>query len=406
MTIYNYTAIKNGSEQVKGKLEASNLKEARMQIRQMGLIPIQLSEDSLLKPKETENKITAQKLKPLKLNEKIEFTSSFQILIQAGIPTVEALMFLENDAANAKLRNTAKELRRQIIAGSTFADTLARYLNIFGHVYVGLAKAGEESGELEKTFDRLLELLKKQANIKSKVIGTLMYPAFVILLAVVVVLVMLIFVFPAFREMFEMQEQELPAITQLMVDAGDFLKLSWPVIPIGFILFFALCITVFNWKPARMILDKVVLKVPLLSSLIMYSNFSNFMAVLQVAYDAGVPIVDSLYLSIMTFTNSTLHDKIAMAIDKVKQGQQLSQSLKNSQVIPKMLLFMIATGEQSGKLGEMLLQAVSFLDKKLDAIIDTLTKMIEPVMLLVIGGIVLVMALALYLPLFQSYMLQ
>ena len=406
MTIYNYTAIKNGSEQVKGKLEASNLKEARMQIRQMGLIPIQLSEDSLLKPKETENKITAQKLKPLKLNEKIEFTSSFQILIQAGIPTVEALMFLENDAANAKLRNTAKELRRQIIAGSTFADTLARYLNIFGHVYVGLAKAGEESGELEKTFDRLLELLKKQANIKSKVIGTLMYPAFVILLAVVVVLVMLIFVFPAFREMFEMQEQELPAITQLMVDAGDFLKLYWPVIPIGFILFFALCITVFNWKPARMILDKVVLKVPLLSSLIMYSNFSNFMAVLQVAYDAGVPIVDSLYLSIMTFTNSTLHDKIAMAIDKVKQGQQLSQSLKNSQVIPKMLLFMIATGEQSGKLGEMLLQAVSFLDKKLDAIIDTLTKMIEPVMLLVIGGIVLVMALALYLPLFQSYMLQ
>ena len=405
MTIFNYTAIKNGSEQVKGKLSAANIKDARAQIRENGLIPIQINEENLAKSvKESNEKSGAKKLSPLSLGEKIDLTSSLQILIQAGIPTVEALMFLENDAAKAKLRNTAQEVRRQIIAGSTLADTLSKYPDIFGYVYIGLVKAGEESGELETTLERLLELLKKQANIKGKVIGTLLYPAFVIVLAIIVSLVMIIFVFPAFREMFEMQGAELPAITAFFMNFGDFLKMYWPIIPISVILFIAICITINKWRPAKNAFDRFVLKIPLVSNLIMYSNFSNFMSVLQVSYDAGVPIVDSLYLSIITLTNDKLQKKISVAIDKVKQGQQLSAALKSESVMPKMLLFMISTGEQSGKLGEMLKQAVSFLDKKLDAIIDTMTKMIEPMMLLVIGSIVLVMALALYLPLFQSYM--
>ena len=405
MAIFNYTAIKNGSEQVKGKLSASSIKEARAQIRENGLIPVQISEENLAKNvKENTEKVKTKRLLPLSLSEKIDLTSSLQILIQAGIPTVEALMFLENDAAKAKIRNTAQEVRRQIIAGSTLADTLSKYPDIFGYVYIGLVKAGEESGELEITLERLLDLLRKQADIKGKVIGTLLYPVFVIILAVVVSLVMIIFVFPAFREMFEMQGEELPMITTLFMNMGDFLKMYWPIIPISAITVIAICIIISKWKPAKNVFDRVILKVPLISSLIMYSNFSNFMAVLQVAYDAGVPIVDSLYLSVITLTNDKLQQKISLSIDKVKQGQQLSAALKSESVMPKMLLFMVATGEQSGKLGEMLKQAVSFLDKKLDAIIDTITKLIEPLMLVIIGCIVLVMALALYLPLFQSYM--
>ena len=159
-----------------------------------------------------------------------------------------------------------------------------------------------------------------------------------------------------------------------------------------------------HWKPARNILDKVVLKIPLISNLIMYSNYSNFMSVLSVSYDAGIPVVDCLHLAVITLTNSVLRNKMSSAIVKVQQGLQVSQALKSTKIVPKMLLFMIATGEQSGRLGDMLEKGVNFLDKTLDGIIDTITKMIEPIMLLVIGSIVLVMALALYLPLFQSYM--
>jgi type II secretory pathway component PulF len=135
----------------------------------------------------------------------------------------------------------------------------------------------------------------------------------------------------------------------------------------------------------------------------MYSNYSNFFSVFSVSYDAGIPIVDCLQLGIVTLTNTILNQKISNAVTKVSQGLQVSQALKATKVMPKMLLFMIATGEQSGRLGDMLEKAVNFLDKTLDGIIDTMTKMIEPLMLIVIGSIVLVMALALYLPLFQSY---
>ena len=146
------------------------------------------------------------------------------------------------------------------------------------------------------------------------------------------------------------------------------------------------------------------MKIPLLTDLIQFSNFANFIAVMQVAYDAGVPIIECLYLANMTLTNHTLKTKIETATLKVQQGQHLSVALRSTKVMPKMILFMIATGEQSGRLGDMLLQATSYIDKKLDAIIDTMTKMIEPIMLIVIGGIVMVLALALYLPLFNSYM--
>ena len=398
MPIYSYQALKSGKEVVKGEVTASNLKDARDIIRKMGLVPTKILEYS------DPNAKRANKLSALSLSEKIDFISTLQILLTSGIPAVESLMFMEQEAAKKKIRNLARVLKTQIMGGSTFADTLARYPAIFGYIFIGLVKAGEEAGELEKTLGRIKDLLTKQANIKSKVISTLMYPAFVIVLAFCISIVMLVFVFPAFKEMFEQQEKALPIITTIMINAGDYLKTYWYTIPIFIVAMIAFIYMTLNWKPAREVLDKLVLKIPLINNLIMYSNYSNFMSVLSVSYDAGIPVVDCLHLAVITLTNSVLRTKLSGAIVKVQQGLQVSQALKTTKVMPKMLLFMVATGEQSGRLGDMLEKAVNFLDKTLDGIIDTITKMIEPIMLLVIGSIVLVMALALYLPLFQSYM--
>lgn len=401
MTVYNYIALKDNKNIVKGKVEAGSLKEARDNVRKLGFLPTKITEETASAAPET--KVEAKKIQKLGLQDKIEFTSTFQILAQSGIPVIESLVFIENDAAKLKIRLLAKELRRQIMAGSTFADTIARYPKIFGQVYIGLVKAGEDSGELERTLERLLELLKKQAAIKSKVIGTLMYPCFVIILAMVIVTVMLVFVFPAFKDMFENQGKQLPWITSTLMNLGTFLKTYWVLIPIIFGTVIFGTIFLLNWEPSKRRIDKIALKIPLINDLINFSNFSNFIAVMQVAYDAGVPIVDCLYLSNLTLTNFTLQDKISTATGKVQQGQHLSMALKTTNVMPKMILFMIATGEQSGRLGDMLVQATAYIDKKLDVIIDTMTKMVEPIMLLVIGSIVLTLALALYLPLFQSY---
>lgn len=406
MTIYNYIALKNNKDIVKGKVDAADLREARESIRKLGFIPTKVYEEKAKGDDKADKKddVKAGKIKKLGLQDRMDFTSTFQILAQSGIPIIESLMFIENDAAKLKVRLVAKELRRQIMAGATFADTIAKYPNQFGQIYIGLCKAGEDSGELEKTLQRLLELLSKEAAIRGKVIGTLMYPMFVIVLAVIIVLVMLMFVFPVFKEMFDGMGKELPWITATLMSAGIFLKTYWFFVPLILGSIFGFFAFIMNWQPSKRKIDEWVLKVPLLSDLIQYSNFANFIAVMQVAYDAGVPIIECLYLANMTLTNYTLKVKIETATLKVQQGQHLSIALRSTRVMPKMILFMIATGEQSGRLGDMLLQATSFIDKKLDAIIDTMTKMIEPIMLIVIGSIVLTLALALYLPLFNSYM--
>jgi type IV pilus assembly protein PilC len=410
MAIYSFTALKNNKDIVKGKVEAQSLKEARASIRNMGFIPTKVTEDKLhgsaaaAAAKELKS-IKAAPLKKLNLQERIDFTSTMQILAQSGIPIIESLMFIENDADRKSVRKVAHELRKQIMAGATFAETISRYRQQFGQVYVGLVKAGEDAGELETTLERLLELQQKEAAVKSKVVGTLMYPAFTICIAIIITLVMLVFVFPAFKDMFDSMGQELPWITATLMNAGLFLQKYWFMSPLSFASIVGLVTFLFTWEVSRRKIDLAVLKIPLLREFVQFANYSNFMAVLQVAYDAGVPIVESLYLSNLTLTNYTLREKIEEASGHVAQGQHLSVALRATEVVPRMLLFMIATGEQSGRLGAMLMQATKYIDTKLDNIIDTMTKLIEPLMLIVVGGIVLILALALYLPLFQSYLL-
>lgn len=399
MTIFNYVALRNQSEIVNGKIEAEDVKSAREAIRNLGLVPTKVFEDS--------KKVSAPKvrLSPLSLQELIDFTNTFRTLIQTGVPIIEGLVFLEKDAVSSRIRLLAREIRKQVIAGATFADTVAKYQEIFGSIYVGLTKAGEDSGEMEKTLDRLADLLKKQAAIKGRVIGTLIYPCFVITLAAIVVTVMLMFVFPAFKEMFDQSGAKLPIFTQICIDLGNFLKKYWALTLISPFIIAGIIYTAFKNNTSRRILDDFFLKVPLIGDMLKYANFSNFITVMFVAYEAGIPIVDCLHLGNLTIDNKTIKNKLTEAINKVQQGTHLSTALRGANIMPSMVLFMIATGEQTGKLGELLSQSVLFLDKKLDDIIDALTKMIEPLMLIVIGSIVMFLALALYLPLFQSYQL-
>lgn len=405
MAVFLYTAYRNDTNEiVKGKVEAADLRSARAEVRNLGFIPTEVTEEHSVAIKSKSKRKGEGVMPKLGLAEQIDFTSTLQILAAAGISIIESLMFIETDAAKLKIRQCAAELRRQIMNGGTFAGTVSKYPEQFGQVYIGLVKAGEDSGELEKTLDRLLELLNKQAAIRQKVMGTLMYPIFVIVLAAFIVIVMLVFVFPVFKEMFDSMGMQLPWITQKLMDMGIFLKKNWYTIPIGVAAIVFGVNFLMKWKPSRWKIDDFVLKIPKLTDLIQYSNFANFISVMQVAYDAGVPILECLYLSNLTLTNHTLETRVEEATVRVQQGQHLSSALRATRTMPKMILFMIATGEQSGRLGDMLVQAVSYIDKQLDIIIDILTKMIEPIMLIVIGAIVLTLASALYLPLFASYM--
>jgi type IV pilus assembly protein PilC len=398
MPRYEYDAEKWNGEKVKGRIDAKSSTEARVRVKNMGYKNVSLKEmSSFSSSAKTEN------LQSLSLKDKIDFTQTFLTLNRAGLPIIESLIFIEKDAASRQIRMLAQKVKKEIISGYTLSDTISKYPNIFGQVYIGLAKAGEDSGELDKTFERLIELLKKQGDIKGKVISALTYPAFVVLLAIAVVLVMLMFVFPAFKDMFDQQGKALPAITQFCIDSGEFLKNKWPVIPIGIFAIVASVMYLLKWEPSKRKFDEIVLKIPLISDLIKAAAFSNFLTVLQIAYDAGIPIIECLYLSRTTLSNSVMQDALKVSIKKMQAGAHLSESLKAANLFPKMILFMVSTGEQSGRLGELMTQCVQHIDQQLDTVVDTIGKLIEPILLIFIGFIVCFLALSLYLPLFQSY---
>ncbi len=405
MATYSYTALKDNKITVSGKIEAHDAADARRKIRSMNLLPTSIVDTEAQESKKfgfgsiaNSGKVTA-----LSLKEKIDFTSTLEMLTSTGIPIIEALLFIEQNSDSGRIRRMAHHFRKEIIGGTTLGETLEKYREIFGRVYIGLVKAGEDSGELDKTLTRMLDLLKKQDAVKGKVIGALIYPSVVVCLAVIAVLIMLIFVFPAFEEMFANLGRELPPITQACMDAGVFMKNNWWIVVGGIILFAIAAKFAYSEPIIRNRLDGIVLHIPLLSKMLKYSNFSNFIAVLQVSYEAGIPIVDCLFLANLTMDNYLLKTTIMDAATKVQQGMHLSTALKNVQQVPTMMTFMIATGEQSGRLGDSLYHCVNYIDKELDATIDNFTKLIEPMLMIGIGVLVGILGLALYLPLFQAY---
>ena len=400
MPRYEYEAEKWNGEKVKGRIDAKTTVEAKVKVRNMGYKSIVISDGSSSSSISSGKKVALQSLS---LKEKIDFTQTFLTLNRAGLPIIESLIFIEKDAASRQVRMLAQEIKNQIIAGYTLSDTISKYPNLFGQVYIGLAKAGEDSGEIDKTFERLIQLLKKQGDIKGKVVSALTYPVFVVVLAIAVVLVMLMFVFPAFTDMFDQQGKELPFITQICIDTGEFLKDKWAVIPVGIAVLVFSGIYLLKWEPSKRKIDEIMLKIPLIADLTKAAAFSNFLTVLQIAYDAGIPIIECLYLSRTTLSNYVMQEAIKLSIKKMQAGAHLSESLKAANLFPKMILFMVSTGEQSGRLGELMEQCVQHIDQQLDLIIDTIGKLIEPILLIFIGVIVCFLALALYLPLFQSY---
>ncbi len=408
MATFNYTAYNKGdmTNVESGHIVADNIFEARSQLKQKGLIPTSLVALGGTEKKDEhtvrDNAIVV--LPKLKLTQKIDFTTTVHALLTAGVPIIEALMFIQREnTGSKKIQQVCAELKRSIIAGSTFAASIARHPNVFDKVYIGLVKAGEDSGEMESTIGRLITLLKKQQAIKSKVIGALMYPVFLILVSITAVTILLTFVFPAFEGMFEQLGGQLPWPTVFCMQFGKFIKEYWWAMLFGIALLSAGAYYAFKIEPSRRVIDTYSLKIPILSDLLVDANLSNFLSVMQVSYDAGIPIVECLRLSALTLDNFFLRDSVSAAIMKVQQGIHLSAALRTTNAFPSLIMFLMSAGEQSGQLGDMLNHCVVQIDKRLDDVIDRMTKMIEPIMLVIMGGIVLFIALSLYMPMFNSY---
>jgi len=408
MAIYLHTSLKDGAERVHGKIEADSQQEARELLRKQGYLPVKVEEEATtlnknVHPQQKKKSLKKIKVKKLSMREQIDFTNILYTFAKSGISLVESLFFIEMNSESKNIQNLSIELRKLVLAGGGLSEAISRFPASFNRVYVGLVRAGEESGELESTLKRLSFLLDKQDKLRSKVISTLSYPIFVIILACLVTTIMLMFVFPAFKGMYAQMGVELPLITTIMMSIGTFLKTNWYAVPLIFASTIGSVYYLFTWPTSKRVLDEIGLNIPVFEKFLRFTSLSNFITAMTVSFEAGVTLVDSLLFANLTVENIVLHDALKKVAVDVQYGKSLTSALKASKVMPGIVMCMISTGEESGSLGDMMQMAGEYVDDQVDRVVDILSKMMEPLLFVVIGAIVLVLALSLYLPLFTAY---
>ena len=393
MALYKYVALRNNKELFESCIEAANERNARDLIRKAGYIPVKVFLDNA----DYQVRKSASKSNEfLFLSEKRLFTITLQSMLSSGIPVVEALSIMEKNLGNYKLRKIVGDVKEKIIAGDTFTQAMECYEKSFGEVYLKLCKAGEMSGELDKVLARLTELLKKQAAITEKIISASVYPAIIILLAVGVLGLLGNYVFPRLVGFANMNGMDIPVETSILIGIIEFFHSYWWLV-IVFICGIGYGLVKFVQNPqVKKVIDSILLEIPLISKLVHYKALANFVAVLHVAYESGVPITESVTMAKDTIENSELKRRCEKLEESIYDGKSLSESAAASGIVPADLLSMIVVGEKAGKLGQMLKELSDNIDKKVFAIINNLSTMVGPVFLLILGGVIGFVMIAFY----------
>lgn len=418
MATFHYTAVKLADKsKSEGTINAETEREARELLRQQELYPTSVkllavdnqrsnaaaASDRKKKQQSQFNMMIAEKLSKIGMQEKITFTQNLEIMVRAGIPITEALLYMESYMDNLKFKRLVNTIRLDILAGFSFSRALAKHKQIFNDVYVSIVQAGEASGELEAVLKRLADLLTAQAKLRKKVIGALIYPAMVIVIVVIVLLIMFLFVLPTFSDMYSKMGVTLPLITKIMIGISNFLRNFWYIalamaIGGGFGLMKYL-----KTKAGKGMLDRTLLKLPVVSPLVRSVAASHFISTLHVSFTAGLPITDCMGMACKTVTHTTIREAFDTVNYKIQAGNRLAASLADSEVLPGMVLIMISSGEEAGNLEEMLVHSLDYLEGEVNQRVEVLMSMMEPVLLIVLGVIVGCMALSIYLPLFGMY---
>ncbi len=391
MPKFLYKALKNDKEIVSDYVEAENPRDARLKIISKGFLPTEIYEESI-GIKSGHDSVKKDENIKLSLSEKIAFTSELQNLLSASISVLEALDSVIKYSPSKKVKLVTKRIYDLIKNGATFSEALRVYSSTFGHVYVSICHAGESSGTLPEVLAYLLNLLKKQDSLKGKYIQMSIYPAILILMMVALYFIAGGVIFPRFVSLLQVDPTPLAS---LFIDGVSFFQRYWHVliVLIGASVF-ALK-SVFNFKVLTDKLSEICLQIPILGTCMQYFSLAHYSAVMHIAYDSGIPIIDAMKMAEQTISNHVLHEKAVSAAELVKQGKSISEAYESTELIPGILMSLIYTGEKTGKLGQMFRDASLAIEKKLDMALEAMSKAFEPAMIIVIGIFVLLFAVAL-----------
>jgi type IV pilus assembly protein PilC len=377
-----------------GEMEAQDAAAVEARLRQMGIEPTKVKK----KPKEF--RIAIPGIGGVKTKDILVFTRQFSVMIDAGLPLVQALDIIGTQADNAAFRKVLLSVKARVEAGSTFADALGEHPKVFDELFVQLVRAGEIGGILDTILQRLGAYIEKNEKLKRRVKGAMVYPAIVLVIAFGVVGVLIAFVVPTFEKMFKDMGGSLPAPTQLLIDISKGFRSGWYIylgVPAGIIAAF---VTWTRKGRGQEIWHDTLLKMPLFGTLVRKVGVARFTRTLGTMLSSGVPILDALEIVARSAGNRTIERAILYVRAKISEGKNIAGPLAETKVFPAMVVQMIGVGEATGAMDAMLGKIADFYDDEVDVAVAALTSMIEPLMMVFLGGTVGFFMIAMYLPIF------
>ena len=394
MPIYQYTAKDKSGQTITGTTEASGENEVVQLLHrtQCTVISIKLAQ------KKAAAKAGRRKIK---MDDLVIFSRQLATLIDSGIPLVGALKILNEQVENLRLKNVVLDIRQLVESGLSFSESLGRYPHVFSTFFVSMVKAGETSGMLDDVLERIATYLEKTAALLRKVKASLIYPAIVLTMAILITSVLLLKVVPTFKGIFEMLGGQLPLPTLILIGISDILKRFFIFVVIGIIIFIFLLRRYIKTEKGRYKFDRTLLRLPIIGMLFRKLAVARFSRTLATLVRSGVSILDALSIVAKTSGNKVVEEAVKGSLHSVREGEPIAQPLIRSGVFPPMVTAMVAVGEQTGKLESMLTKISDFYDDQVDAAVSGLTSMIEPLVIAFLGIIIGGIVIALFLPIFQ-----
>jgi type IV pilus assembly protein PilC len=329
------------------------------------------------------------------------FTRQFSTMLNAGLPLLTCLEILAKQTESQALRRTLNEVRGDVEGGLSLADALRRQTKVFDNLYVNMVESGETGGALDVILARLATYLEKSAALARKIKGAMIYPAIISLVAVGAISVMLLFVIPIFARMFSGVGAELPAMTRFVMMLSNFAKVGVLPIVIGAIALFTILRRWHKTESGAKAMDPIFLKIPVFGDLNKKQSIARFARTLSTLLGSGVPIIDALEITAKSAGNWVIEDAILKARISIKGGENIADPLAKTNIFPPMVTQMIAIGEASGGLDDMLAKVADFYDSEVDQAVENLTNALEPIIMVFLGGIVGFLVISMYLPIFQ-----
>lgn len=395
MAEFVYEARARTGETRKGVMEAENAEAVEQRLKAQNLNPVKVKK----KPKEFHFSIGS----PVSEKELVIFTRQFATMIDAGLPLVQCLEILGNQGENKAFAKLLKEVKAYVEGGGTFSDALRKHPKVFDALYVNLVAAGELGGILDTILQRLAIYIEKRVRLKSQVKGAMIYPAIIGFVATSVLFVLLTWVIPAFQAMFADfgGEDSLPAITRLVIAVSDGFVGNLPITIVVLGLCFAGYVVSNRTTGGKLFWHNILLTAPLLGPVMRKIAVARFTRTLGTLLSSGVPILDAMNVVALSSGNKVIEKAINQTSEKIREGRTMAEPLMETKTFPSMVVQMIGVGEQTGALDQMLNKIADFYEEEVDVAVARLTSMLEPIMLVVMGGIVGFIMIAMYMPIFE-----